>query len=160
MGAVSALGPAPAPGRSRRLAGHLGAARQREHFLPVCAGLLPRYGWFYPVGGWDTATQIRGGEEQFLWPEQVSAPGIFLSSFAARDPCAIGGPGRGVAALQLGTGRTEGVSDVAVPFLPEPGCGYSPLPGHPRGPGSLHPCVLGLSAELCPVWPAGRKAAR
>lgn len=33
-------------------------------------------------------------------------------------------------------------------------------PGHPRGPRSLQPCVLGLPAKLCPVWPAGRKAVR
>lgn len=32
--------------------------------------------------------------------------------------------------------------------------------GHPRGPHSLQPCVLGLPAKLCPVWPAGRKAVR
>lgn len=54
----------------------------------------------------------------------------------------------------------EGVSDMVIRFPPSGAVVTPAPPGHPRGPRSLQPCVLGLPAKLCPVWPAGHKAVR
>lgn len=57
--------PAPASGHSLRLAG-TSEPLTRGSMSPLCVhGLLPRYRWFCPVGGWETVTQIRAPHQEF-----------------------------------------------------------------------------------------------